>query len=206
MSTRRRRPILVALTLTAPVAVALAVLGLAAPTYYVVVDAVVDSAVFVILATVAATASIAVAGWLAVRRGPAAIVVRILTGLLAVAVLVAGVFLGLLKSGFASEVRSSEVIDVSPDGRHDLILVREKDWKGTDWHRVRVRTRAGLLSRVSGTGLADVRCLDGVPDTDRIRAEFTGDRQVTFTQAAGPPVIVAFDESLRPTTFAAFCP
>lgn len=40
----------------------------------------------------------------------------------------------------------------------------------------------------------------------RLRATFTADREVTFADGAGPDVAVTFDDALRPTTFAAFCP
>jgi hypothetical protein len=204
--TRRGRFTALALALAVPAALALIVLSFVAPTGYVVLDLIIDNSPFVVLTAIAAGAAIAVAGWLVFRRGPAAITMRIVTGLLAVVVLVAGVFLGFAKSAFAADVLSTEVIAVSPDGRHELVLLETKDWKGTRHHEVRLQSRAGLLSRAADTNLVDIRCLVGSADPGRMRAEFTGDRQVSFMHDSGPDVTVTFDDALRPTEPVSFCP
>jgi hypothetical protein len=204
--TRRGRFVAVAFTVAALAAIGLYALGVVAPTGYVVLDAVVDSGPLLVVAAVVAGVSIGVAGWLVFGRGPAAIVVRILTCLLAVAVVGLGGLWGLLKSGFSGEILSTEVVAVSPDGRHEVILRTEKDYKGGKWDVVRLRSRAGLLSREADTDLVTVRCVGGIADAGRMRVTFTADRQVTFEQVNGPAVAVTFDDALRPTAYVSFCP
>ncbi|MFC4070252.1 hypothetical protein [Actinoplanes subglobosus] len=204
--TRLGRFVALALVPIVAAAIGLSALGLVAPTGYIVLDLVVDNTPFVVLTAVTAGAGIAVAGWLVFRRGPAAIVVRVVTGLLAAVVLAAGVFVAFAKASFATDVLSTEVIAVSPDGGHELVVRETRDWKNSTHHELRLRSRAGLLSRVADTDLADISCVAGFADIGRIRATFTAAREVTFANGAGPDVVVAFDDALRPTTFAAFCP
>jgi hypothetical protein len=204
--TRRGRFVAVAFTVAALATVGLYVLGAASPTGYVALDAVVGSGTFLLVAAVAAGVAIVAAGWLVFGRGPAAIVVRILTCLLAVVVVGIGGLYGLLKSGFSGEVLATEVVAVSPDDRYEVILRKEKDYKGARHDVVRLRSRAGLLSREADTDLATVRCVDGIADTGRMRVAFTADRQVVFAQVTGPDATVTFDEALRPTAYVSFCP
>ncbi|WP_329011796.1 hypothetical protein OG271_01070 [Micromonospora rifamycinica] len=146
------------------------------------------------LASLAALTLVA-AGWLAARQPPASTALRI--GALGCAVLlgVGTSAWGMFRTGFASTVERDSTLAVSPDGRYAVVRLDTRDWKDLPHTELRVRSRAGLLSRDADRELVD--CRRGWP-SGRIDAEFVGERTVRVTPAGRSAVTVTFDRQMRP--------
>lgn len=151
-------------------------------------------AVVVAVSAATAAALLFVAGWLVTRKRPASIIIRSIAGVLAVVLCGVCTLWSVAIDSLQSEILKVEVLAVSPDGRFEVIQVVTKDWKGGMNTDLRLRSRAGLLSRESEWALAS--CNGNT--TDRLRADFADSRSVRV-DAGGATVTVGFDaETMKP--------
>ncbi|MGC1210103.1 MAG: hypothetical protein WA890_02395 [Micromonospora sp.] len=142
-----------------------------------------------------------VAARLVSRGRPAAVVV--LAGVLTVALCAAATGWGLFTVGFRGEIVREEVLDISPDGRFEVVRQDGTDVKGVPGTVVRIRSRSGLLSRESAWELA--MCGPGVPGG--LRGEFVGDDVVQLHGPGGRSLRTGFDpRTLRPAHVLTVCP
>lgn len=161
----------------------------------------------VVLAAFPATAAalLFVAGWLITRKRPASIIIRTIAGVLALLLCAYGTLGGFVLEGLRSEILKTDVLAVSPDGRFEVVRLHTKDLKGAEHDDLRLRSRAGLLSRESPTEFA--WCTTGPADADRVRADFVDTLTVRVVGTNDVPVSVTFDaETMRPDRYVDLCP
>lgn len=136
------------------------------------------------------------------RSRPASVVIPVVVGVVAVPLCAVAVAWGLFFVNFRNEILREEVLGVSPDGRFEVVRQDITDWKDVPGTELRIRSRAGLLSRESALPLASC---EGVPAG--LRTEFLGDGVVQLSVPDGRSRRTSFDpHTLRPAHLLTVCP